>query len=210
MIVGADLRVALHHHGDTVADESAQGHVLRQTHVLDGLAGDLRVGFGHELGYVGTGEGEALDVGHVGVEEELVDVPRGDELLIDYRANVHLGGQGDVVKVLHLCDGLEDAVTLGCQTGQDVRARDFGQGHEGLCVVDALLHKQVGVAPITVDDEHVLGHLCGDLCTLVAVGLDDGDVNVPLPIPQVIHSLNQLALTKAPLFFHCLIYLKEL
>lgn len=57
-----------------IAEETADGGSLRKIEVLDEVLGDAGFLADGELCHVGIGEGEALDVVHVGVEHHLVDV----------------------------------------------------------------------------------------------------------------------------------------
>ena len=141
MVVCLYLCVTLNHHRFAVAYQSAQRQVFRQVQVFHLFAGDLRIGACHQLGHVGIGKGQELHVRHVGIQQELIDMTGGNQLLVDYRTDIHILGQRDIVDILDLGDCLEYAETFGSQASQDIRTRIVCQSDKRLCVFDPFLHQ---------------------------------------------------------------------
>ena len=65
----------------------------------------------------------------------------GNQLLVDYRTDIHILGQRDIVDILDLGDCLEYAETFGSQASQDIRTRIVCQSDKRLCVFDPFLHQ---------------------------------------------------------------------
>ena len=139
MIVCLDLRVSLDHHRLAIANQAAKRHITRQLQVFHRLAGNLGTGPGHKLRNISVSEGQALDVGNVSVQQELVNMARGDQLLIDHRTNIHTVGHRDIIDILDLGNSLEYTKTLRRQAGQDIGTRVLGQSDKSLRILDALL-----------------------------------------------------------------------
>ena len=96
----------------------------------------------------------------------------GDQFLIDNRTDIHAFRQRYVVDILNLGNGLEYSGTFGGQAGQDVRARIIRQCDKCLCVFDPLLHQQVSITSVPIDDQDISGNDLGYAVALVFVCLD--------------------------------------
>ena len=172
------LSVAGYYQSLPVTDKSAYGHSARQGYVLDLIAGYFGSLYDVELGYIGVGKGETLDVGYIGIEHHLVYVAGGNLLLVDYRAYIKFLSHVDVVYVLNLGYGLGHSETLGCQAGQDVGLGIIGQSDECLGMLNAFAHEQTGIAAVTVYYHNLVINQFGETVAAFQVTLNDLEIHI--------------------------------
>ena len=153
------------------------------------MLGDTVALGGDKLHYLRVRTRQVAHIEHTRVKQHLVDIRRGDGLLVEHRTDIQCLRHRDIVDVLHLRDGLLHPKPLCCEAGKDIRLAAVGYCDEGVRVLYAFLLQGVHIATVCVDNQRVI-HLVGDMVAEVAVGFQYLDAHA---LRQFLHGFLRYA-----------------
>ena len=115
----------------------------------------LRTRLHHKLSHIRIANGKHLHIVHISLQQHAVDMAGSNHLLIYNSTYIKISSHIEIIKVLHLSNGLSHSATASSNTREDILLIIVSQRDESIHIAITLLFKKIHIKAISIDYQSI-------------------------------------------------------